>query len=173
MVRIVYTNTKCRDAICSRDSLSLINRHIFSPAVNHSRVYLKPAAIQGSDYINASFINVSTLLTVHIIMIFLVSILTLPFTNCYSFDPLPYVVNSAILPRLPLLSIIMSTPNSNHHGVVVQGYRQKGAYIATQGPLPHTVNDFWRMVWEQEVKCIVMLCKTEEKHEVSNHYIIT
>ena len=25
---------------------------------NHSRVYLKPAAIQGSDYINASFINV-------------------------------------------------------------------------------------------------------------------
>ena len=47
-----------------------------------------------------------------------------------------------------------------------QGYRQKGAYIATQGPLPHTVNDFWRMVWEREVKCIVMLCKTTEKDVV-------
>ena len=32
--------------------------------------------------------------------------------------------------------------------IVTQGYRQKGAYIATQGPLPHTVNDFWRMVWD-------------------------
>ena len=50
------------------------------------------------------------------------------------------------------------------HGI--QGYRQKKAYIATQGPLPHTVNDFWRMVWEREVKCIVMLCRTEEKGEV-------
>ena len=48
----------------------------------------------------------------------------------------------------------------------IQGYRQKKAYIATQGPLLHTVNDFWRMVWEREVKCIVMLCRTEEKGEV-------
>ena len=47
-----------------------------------------------------------------------------------------------------------------------QGYRQKGAYIATQGPLQHTVSDFWRMVWEQEVKCIVMLCRKEEKQKV-------
>ena len=47
--------------------------------------------------------------------------------------------------------------------VFVQGYRQKGAYIATQGPLPQTVNDFWKMVWEYEVRCIVMLCRKEEK----------
>lgn len=47
-----------------------------------------------------------------------------------------------------------------------QGYRQKGAYIATQGPLQHTVTDFWRMVWEQECRCIVMLCKSEENGEV-------
>ena len=32
--------------------------YIFFSTDNHSRVYLKPAAIQGSDYINASFINV-------------------------------------------------------------------------------------------------------------------
>ena len=52
----------------------------------------------------------------------------------------------------------------------LQGYRQKGVYIATQGPLPHTVNDFWRMIWEQEVRCIVMLCKTEENGEVRGHH---
>ena len=39
---------------------------------------------------------------------------------------------------------------------------------STQGPLPQTVNDFWRMVWEQEVKCIVMLCDIEEKGQVIN-----
>ena len=43
-----------------------------------------------------------------------------------------------------------------------QGYRQCNAYIATQGPLPSTVNDFWQMVWEYKSKCIVMLCNLQE-----------
>ena len=29
-------------------------------------------------------------------------------------------------------------------------------YIATQGPLPNTVNDFWKMVWESLSEMIVM-----------------
>ncbi len=41
-----------------------------------------------------------------------------------------------------------------------------GAYIATQTPLPNTVNDFWRMVFEHEVKCVVMLCKKQERGQV-------
>lgn len=29
-------------------------------------------------------------------------------------------------------------------------------YIATQGPLPNTVNDFWLMVWESLSEMIIM-----------------
>jgi receptor-type tyrosine-protein phosphatase N len=39
---------------------------------------------------------------------------------------------------------------------------KNAAYIATQGPLPHTTCDFWKMVWEQSSLVIVCLSKTNE-----------
>lgn len=46
------------------------------------------------------------------------------------------------------------------------GYRKQNAYIATQGPLPETVGDFWRMTWEQRCMTIVMMTKLEERARV-------
>ncbi|XP_042307403.1 tyrosine-protein phosphatase non-receptor type 18 isoform X2 [Sceloporus undulatus] len=44
----------------------------------------------------------------------------------------------------------------------IQGVDNKRSYIATQGPLPHTVFDFWRMIWQYKVKVIVMACREVE-----------
>ncbi|KAK9256467.1 protein-tyrosine phosphatase-like protein [Lipomyces tetrasporus] len=42
-------------------------------------------------------------------------------------------------------------------------------YIATQGPLPETFADFWSVVWDQNVRVIVMLTPTNEGGQVKCH----
>ncbi|XP_036431705.1 receptor-type tyrosine-protein phosphatase beta-like isoform X2 [Colossoma macropomum] len=48
----------------------------------------------------------------------------------------------------------------------IAGYNSKKEYIAAQGPLPATVNEFWRMIWEKHVQTIVMLTKCNEQGRV-------
>ncbi|XP_071250761.1 receptor-type tyrosine-protein phosphatase epsilon isoform X2 [Salvelinus alpinus] len=47
----------------------------------------------------------------------------------------------------------------------IDGYRQKDYFIATQGPLSHTVEDYWRMAWEWKCHSIVMLTELQEREQ--------
>ncbi|CAL8296546.1 unnamed protein product [Boreogadus saida] len=46
------------------------------------------------------------------------------------------------------------------------GYNSKKEYIGAQGPLPVTVNEFWRMVWEKNIQTLVMLTRCNEQGRV-------
>ncbi|XP_015249155.1 PREDICTED: receptor-type tyrosine-protein phosphatase delta isoform X27 [Cyprinodon variegatus] len=66
-----------------------------------------------------------------------------------------------------LLSAIDGVPGSDYiNANYIDGYRKQNAYIATQGALPETFGEFWRMIWEQRSAIVVMMTKLEERSRV-------
>ncbi|PYH28504.1 putative protein tyrosine phosphatase (Pyp1) [Aspergillus neoniger CBS 115656] len=55
--------------------------------------------------------------------------------------------------------------NANHMKAAYSGKH----YIATQAPVPDTFNDFWRVVWEQDVRLVVSLTAEVERGHVKCH----
>ncbi|KAL0968339.1 hypothetical protein UPYG_G00265610 [Umbra pygmaea] len=51
----------------------------------------------------------------------------------------------------------------------ISGYLCPSEFIATQGPLPGTVADFWRMIWETRTRTIAMLTQCYEKGRIRCH----
>uniref|UniRef100_A0A8C5MMC0 Receptor-type tyrosine-protein phosphatase n=1 Tax=Leptobrachium leishanense TaxID=445787 RepID=A0A8C5MMC0_9ANUR len=71
---------------------------------------------------------------------------------------IPYEFNRVIIP------VKRGEENTDYvNASFIDGYRQKDSYIASQGPLRHTNEDFWRMIWEWKSCSIVMLTELEER----------
>lgn len=51
--------------------------------------------------------------------------------------------------------------------MIFQGYSNEIEYIATQGPKEETCLDFWRMVFQYDVRVIVMVTNLIEQDKVS------
>ncbi|XP_058177653.1 receptor-type tyrosine-protein phosphatase kappa [Anopheles ziemanni] len=68
---------------------------------------------------------------------------------------IPYDYNRVVLDKYD------NTPDSDYiNASYVDSLLKPNAYIVTQGPTEDTVLDFWRMVWQENCSCIVMLTKT-------------
>ncbi|KAL6255332.1 hypothetical protein P5V15_013671, partial [Pogonomyrmex californicus] len=60
-----------------------------------------------------------------------------------------------------VLETIEGEPDSDYvNASYVDSILKPNAYIVTQGPMENTVTEFWRMVWQEQASCIVMLTKT-------------
>ncbi|XP_072315626.1 receptor-type tyrosine-protein phosphatase alpha isoform X1 [Eucyclogobius newberryi] len=71
---------------------------------------------------------------------------------------IPYEFNRVIIP------VKRGEENTDYvNASFIDGYRQKDSYMASQGPLQHTIEDFWRMIWEWRSCSIVMLTELEER----------
>ncbi|XP_039459970.1 receptor-type tyrosine-protein phosphatase V-like [Oreochromis aureus] len=62
------------------------------------------------------------------------------------------------------LSVQNSYPHTDYiNANFVPGGGSERDFICTQGPLPNTIADFWRMVWEQNVRIVVMVTALKHK----------
>ncbi|KAG8131940.1 hypothetical protein E2320_009839, partial [Naja naja] len=69
------------------------------------------------------------------------------------------------------LSLLDGQPHSDYiNANFVPGYNSPQEFIATQGPLKKTLDDFWRLVWEQNICTIVMLTVGMENGRVLCEY---
>ena len=65
------------------------------------------------------------------------------------------------------LSIRNNDPLSSYiNANYISGYKgESKSYIAAQGPMSNTINDFWLMIWNENVSCIVMITKLIERNK--------
>uniref|UniRef100_A0A915C0X9 protein-tyrosine-phosphatase n=1 Tax=Parascaris univalens TaxID=6257 RepID=A0A915C0X9_PARUN len=65
--------------------------------------------------------------------------------------------------RVKLSQIGGDTSSDYINANFIKGYKGRKTFIATQGPVDASVDDFWRMIWEHNVSVIVMVANLFER----------
>ncbi|KAM4562639.1 tyrosine-protein phosphatase non-receptor type 7-like isoform 2-T5 [Odontesthes bonariensis] len=101
------------------------------------------------------------------------------FVNAADLDAPGHVMKDrykTILPN-PETRVILRSPEDEPgperyiNANFIRGYKgAPKAYIATQGPMLHTVGDFWDMVWQERSSIIVMVTRLKENNEKCEPY---
>ncbi|XP_021954824.2 tyrosine-protein phosphatase 10D isoform X2 [Folsomia candida] len=91
------------------------------------------------------------------------------FVNILPFDNTRVLLST--LEGVPFSDYINANYVSGYYSSDVKKEGPKHEYIATQGPLKNTIDDFWRLCWESKSKCIVMLTRLVDRdREKCAHY---
>lgn len=68
---------------------------------------------------------------------------------------------------MPLCALVLEQPEQDQK---CNSAKVKKSYIATQGCLQNTISDFWRMVFQENSRVIVMTTKEVERGKVGSHF---
>ena len=80
---------------------------------------------------------------------------------------LPFIIRAGNIFPYDHSRVVLTDGDSDYiNANYMSGYSREKEYIASQGPLPNTQSDFWRMVWEQKAILVVMVTNEEEKGKV-------
>ena len=114
------------------------------------------SASNGTDYFNASFVNVSdisiTAINEHDSLY-----IYLQYNAIYT-DSISTMLLVAIYIVIILKYIICFE--------LLQSYSGRRAFIAAQSPMAQTRNDIWELIWQFRISTIVLLCELREDNQV-------
>ncbi|XP_071840632.1 receptor-type tyrosine-protein phosphatase epsilon-like [Apostichopus japonicus] len=69
-----------------------------------------------------------------------------------------------------MLSSSPSNPDNYINASFVKSYEKKDAFITTQSPLPNTIEDFWRMIYDHKCRTVVMLNQLDKSDKTCVQY---
>uniref|UniRef100_A0A7I4Z0J1 Protein-tyrosine phosphatase n=1 Tax=Haemonchus contortus TaxID=6289 RepID=A0A7I4Z0J1_HAECO len=82
---------------------------------------------------------------------------------CTTYDKFAQFNRFSDIPCIEESRVHVKHPTGDHdyiHANWVDGYRERKKFIITQAPLPQTIDQFWKMVWQEKSLIVVSMIQT-------------